>query len=227
MLEKPCWLLVWTSNWQGSETRKKRHQWHKWQSQSKWKYMWPKCFIHSFLVMRWCYFSMGEHTQWREPSLFIVVLFLQCSSLTPCLEDHTISIHFAICDFTEGVMLLFAAPSRKAVPALPIFPHLCILLRPCVIHVYSDQSSAQQTGSGGSGCQPEDRSSCYFGKKCFILLYLLMGSDRWYSSMDNLRVFVGTLRFLTVLHLNGKRSSSTTILGQMKHGIELASIDLG
>lgn len=49
-----------------------------------------------------------------------------------------------------------------------------------------------------------------------------MGSDRWYSSMDNLRVFV-----LTVLHLNGKRSSSTTILGQMKHGIELASIDLG
>ena len=98
----------------------------------------------------------------------------------------------------------FCGPFKKSCPRSPIFPHLCILLRPCVIHVYSDQSSAQQTGSDGSGCQPEDRSSYYFGKKCCILLYLLMGSDRWYSSMDNLSLFVGTLRFLRVLHLNGK-----------------------
>ena len=32
-----------------------------------------------------------------------------------------------------------------------------------------------------------------------------MGSDRWYSYMDSLRLFVGTLRFLTVLHLNRKK----------------------
>lgn len=136
--------------------------------------MCPKCYPQGFgheMVL----FQHGGTQSMTRTFAFYSGSFPSMFKSNPLLGG---SYHFAICDFTEGVMLLFAAPSRKAVPALPIFPHLCILLRPCVIHVYSDQSSAQQTGSGGSGCQPEDRSSCYFGKKCFILLYLLMGSDR-------------------------------------------------
>ena len=77
--------------------------------------------IHRVLVMRWCYFSMGEHNQWREPLLFIVVLFLQCSSLTPCLEDHTIS-RFAI---LLKVLCCFLRPLQEKLSPLSPFSHTC------------------------------------------------------------------------------------------------------
>lgn len=115
---------------------------------------------------------------------------------------------------------------RKAVPALQ-FSHICAF---CWGHAsfmfirispapnkrgQMDPNVSRRTGH---------HTTLVTNLTCFILLYLLIGSDRWYSYMDNLSLFEETLRFLTVPHLNGKRSSSTTSLGQMKHGIELSFI---